>query len=221
MAELNQEPAARYHWLVRYVCTLLATVGALLIRQTLEKMVGGSLPPFVIFLPTIMTVALIAGMGPGIFATFVSAVLADYFFIFPIGFGIGNMIDIIGLFLFVSMGIYMSVVAGRYLNLRKNLEKTVAERSSALQDANEELASLNEELAMANEELTVTNEELQAQQEEIQFHLEELGRKNDELNSMNRTMVGRELRMIELKGEVNELCSKAGESPRYAMKEQS
>jgi len=44
---------------------------------------------------------------------------------------------------------------------------------------------------------------------------EELRVANEELTTFNRAMVGRELRMIELKKEINELCVKAGAAPRY------
>jgi two-component system CheB/CheR fusion protein len=40
---------------------------------------------------------------------------------------------------------------------------------------------------------------------------------NDELERLNRAMVGRELRMVELKKEVNELCVKAGLQPPYKL----
>lgn len=43
----------------------------------------------------------------------------------------------------------------------------------------------------------------------------ELRARNDELERFNRAGVDRELRMIELKKEINELCLKAGEEPRY------
>ncbi len=39
---------------------------------------------------------------------------------------------------------------------------------------------------------------------------------NDELLRFNQAMVGRELRMVELKQEINELCGKLGQPPRYA-----
>jgi len=40
---------------------------------------------------------------------------------------------------------------------------------------------------------------------------------NEELTRFNRAMVGRELRMVELKEEVNQLCGSAGQPPRYAL----
>jgi PAS domain S-box-containing protein len=45
---------------------------------------------------------------------------------------------------------------------------------------------------------------------------EELRARNAELEQFNRAMVGRELRMIELKQEINELCRRLGEPPRHA-----
>lgn len=47
-------------------------------------------------------------------------------------------------------------------------------------------------------------------EQEILRHMEELER-------FNRVSVGRELRMIELKKEINELCARLGEAPRYSM----
>jgi two-component system CheB/CheR fusion protein len=44
---------------------------------------------------------------------------------------------------------------------------------------------------------------------------EELRASNDELEMFNRAAVGRELRMIDLKREVNALVARAGEPPRY------
>lgn len=54
-------------------------------------------------------------------------------------------------------------------------------------------------------------------QEEIALHAEELVRANEELVRFNRAVVGRELRMIELKREVNELCETVGLPPRYRL----
>jgi PAS domain S-box-containing protein len=45
---------------------------------------------------------------------------------------------------------------------------------------------------------------------------EEIRVRNDELELFNRAATGRELRMIELKQEINELCRRLGEPPRHA-----
>jgi GAF domain-containing protein len=47
--------------------------------------------------------------------------------------------------------------------------------------------------------------------------VEELRASNEELNQFNHAMVGRELRMIELKEDINALCRRLGEPPRHAM----
>jgi PAS domain S-box-containing protein len=52
---------------------------------------------------------------------------------------------------------------------------------------------------------------------EIQKYVNELRSANEELTRFNRNMVGRELRMIELKKEVNALCGQAGQLLRYPM----
>jgi hypothetical protein len=46
---------------------------------------------------------------------------------------------------------------------------------------------------------------------------EELRAKLDELKRFNAVAVGREARMIELKKEVNELCARTGDAPRYPL----
>jgi PAS domain S-box-containing protein len=50
---------------------------------------------------------------------------------------------------------------------------------------------------------------------QIQRQMQELAQANEELSQFNRAMVGRELRMIELKQEINALCAAAGQPARY------
>jgi PAS domain S-box-containing protein len=52
---------------------------------------------------------------------------------------------------------------------------------------------------------------------EIERYLGELRASNEELTRFNRAAVDRELRMVELKKEINDLCSKAGLPLRYKM----
>ena len=52
---------------------------------------------------------------------------------------------------------------------------------------------------------------------EILRRADELKIVNEELERFNRAMVDREIRMIELKKQVNELCGQAGQPPRYPL----
>jgi PAS domain S-box-containing protein len=54
-------------------------------------------------------------------------------------------------------------------------------------------------------------------EEQIRRHADDLRANNEELERLNRAMTGRELRMIELKKEVNELNAKTGAPPRYSL----
>jgi two-component system CheB/CheR fusion protein len=54
-------------------------------------------------------------------------------------------------------------------------------------------------------------------EEMIRRQVEELRVSNDELMRLNGVMEGRELRMIELKKEVNELLARMGEPARYPL----
>jgi hypothetical protein len=57
--------------------------------------------------------------------------------------------------------------------------------------------------------------ERKSTEEEIKRRAEELKTMNEELSRFNRAAVDRELRMIELKKQVNELCAKLGMEPKY------
>ena len=52
-------------------------------------------------------------------------------------------------------------------------------------------------------------------EEALRQKAEALRASNDELEQFNRAMVGRELRMIELKQEINELCGRLGAPSRH------
>lgn len=54
-------------------------------------------------------------------------------------------------------------------------------------------------------------------EDQLRCRLEELRQANEDLALFNTAAVGRELRMIELKQEINELCLQAGQSPRYEL----
>ena len=108
-------PARWLHrWPGRYGAALLAVVVATLAHYALGLALG-LLPPFVLFLPTIMLVALVAGFGPGIFATLLSTISVALFFWAPLNlYGINRTRDIVGLALFSGIGALISGLTGLY-----------------------------------------------------------------------------------------------------------
>jgi PAS domain S-box-containing protein len=59
--------------------------------------------------------------------------------------------------------------------------------------------------------------ELLRRREELERHVEELRASNAELQYFNRVMIDRELRMVELKKEVDALRAQLGQPPRYTV----
>jgi FixJ family two-component response regulator len=112
-------------------------------------------------------------------------------------------------------------------NLRRaheELEVRVRERTAELNSANETLrasrvAALNlmEDAVIARREAEETSDRLRIEIAERERAEEELRASNEELTRFNSAAVDRELRMIELKEEVNELCGRVGEEPRYPL----
>ena len=82
-----------------YGFALVAVSAATLLRYGLDVALGFT-QPFILFYPTIMLIALLGGFGPGLFATLLSAGMADYFLMEPLNsFAIQATRDIVGLLL--------------------------------------------------------------------------------------------------------------------------
>ena len=129
---------ARYRWLLRYGSALAAVGAGLMLRLALTAWVGPGLPTYITFYPVVMVVALLAGLGPGLVATLVAALVADYWFLGPINqFGVANLTDAVGLGLFFGMGIFMSLVAEHYR--RERLKAAAYDKDLALRESREEL----------------------------------------------------------------------------------
>jgi methyl-accepting chemotaxis protein len=76
-------------------------------------------------------------------------------------------------------------------------------KAEELARVNEELASTNEELLQSNEELQSATEELRKATERAQKAKEEAENKSVKLDRFNKYTVGRELKMVEMKGEID------------------
>lgn len=105
------------------------------------------------------------------------------------------------------------------LKLNEELRRNVAGLSVAnasLRDARRATLNIMDDLIAARKRTEEASAELRHEVEERKRAEEELKQRNEDLMRFNTASVGRELRMIELKKEVNELCGRAGEAPRYS-----
>jgi PAS domain S-box-containing protein len=122
----------------RYALAVVATAAAYAVRVGLEAWAGPGLPIYITFYPAVMAVALLAGAGPGLLTTALTASLVAWAILPPVySLAITSPIDSAGLVLFLSMGVFMSSVAGLY---RRSRAKAAAyEREQALRDSQAEV----------------------------------------------------------------------------------
>ena len=101
-------------WPRRYGLSALVVLLATSIRYALQILVG-PLPPFIVFVPAILLVSLLAGWGPGIIATVLSsASIALLFRASLIVFGANPWREMTGLVLFCGVGTLISGLAASY-----------------------------------------------------------------------------------------------------------
>jgi PAS domain S-box-containing protein len=98
------------HIFIRYTVALLAVIACLELRLLLNPFLGVNVP-FITFFFGVMVAAWYGGFGPGIVAALASTVVADYFFIAPVGSYSFNSANALGLSLFVMEAIGISVLS--------------------------------------------------------------------------------------------------------------
>jgi len=115
----------------RYLFAVAAV--ALLLRLVIVRQVG-EIPTYVTFYPVVFTVALLAGLGPGLLATALSGLAAMYWAIPPVGsFRIIRVADAVGLSIFSLTSIAVSIVLELYRRSRTraaDYEMELAQRRS-------------------------------------------------------------------------------------------
>ncbi len=127
---------------LRYSLAVVVVAVALALRLTFSRVFGSGLT-YITFSPAVMLAAVLGGFGPGLFATVLSALAADYFIIPPVrGFAIADAGDAVGLALFVAMGVFMSGVAGLYHRSRRRAEEY--ERELLVRKSDERFRNLAE-----------------------------------------------------------------------------
>ena len=108
--------------IARYAMAVVLVLAALLLRLAFIRYFGMQLPPFITCFPAIMLVALFGGVGPGLLATASAGLLTAYFVLEPIGsLAVVDPSDGITLGIFVAMGTFMSLIAGRYRDSQQQI----------------------------------------------------------------------------------------------------
>ena len=88
--------------LPRYLAAVIAVLLAFLIREALVRRFG-ELPPYIVFYPVVLLVAMLVDFWAGALATTVSALLAVWWMMPPVGqLTIGRTSDAIGLTIFCT-----------------------------------------------------------------------------------------------------------------------
>ncbi len=122
--------AIKSHLLIRYIVAIVLVVIAFLSRHALMYLIGAQLTPFITFLPIVIIVALLLGLGPGLLATAIAAVLSAYYIFPPIRQTYTSENSyIINIILFITMSILMCYVAWLHERTRVRVSKLEAEHA--------------------------------------------------------------------------------------------
>jgi len=114
---------------LRYGGAVLVVTVAATLRHVLDQSFGISVATFITFFPATFLAAAMGGLGPGILATVLSGVIADYFFLDPPGIGVEKLSDVVNLAIFVPTGIGISVLAESVERVRRRSVETLRKSS--------------------------------------------------------------------------------------------
>ncbi|MDP9175568.1 MAG: PAS domain S-box protein [Planctomycetota bacterium] len=106
----------------RYLFAALAVLIAVLIRELIVQNLGnfGRTQDYLIYCVEVIVVALVAGVAPAIFASFLSAVAAAFWVLPPEGvFVFYNIASVLGLVSFFAVGCILSLIIGHYGLIRQ------------------------------------------------------------------------------------------------------
>ncbi len=138
----------------RYIGAILAVIVAFGLYMVMTAFLGPGLPTYILFYPAIIVVAILAGFGPGLLATILSVMVADFFIIPPVGqFSITQPVDEVGAVLFSGFGIIISGVSELY---RRNRKKAAAyDKNRALRETLREKEFLADILEHASQPFAI------------------------------------------------------------------
>jgi PAS domain S-box-containing protein len=123
--------AGRSNWL-RYGVAVLVVGMALLVKLLLDPLIAEQ-SPFLLLSGAVMVGAWFGGLGPGLLATVLGALGADYFFLPPEGSFTGLGAAFLPLFLFMLQGLLISLLAAALRSARQRADSSALEARSHLE----------------------------------------------------------------------------------------
>jgi PAS domain S-box-containing protein len=121
--ERSKMPKTTRSALARFGIVPLAVATALLLRFLLWPLLGAELP-FLLLWPAVMFSAWYGGFGPGLLATLLSALAAHTFLLEPrLAFVVSDPNGIMGMGLFVLLGVFISLLSERLRQAKRRLEE--------------------------------------------------------------------------------------------------
>ena len=138
-----------------YAVAVAGTAAAALLRWVIG-LTAGEIPPFITFYPVTLLSAALGGTGPGLAATFLTALAATFFFIEPRGHvAITSTADGVGLLIFVGINVAISLVGGRLRTAHLRLQA----QNAHLQSSDEQLRLQTAALDCAANAIVITDRE--------------------------------------------------------------
>lgn len=120
--------------LVRYGVAVTSVVVALVLKLLLNPVIGQEATPFRLFLAAIVISAWFGGLLPGLFATFLTIPIVNYFFLHPVSTftGLGPTVGSLGLF--AVEGVLVSALVAALHTARGRAEAKTAEARAHQED---------------------------------------------------------------------------------------
>ena len=117
----------------RYALAVLAVVAAITLTFGL-RLLGPLQVAFILFYPTIVVVAMVAGLGPGILASALAAAAGGYFFLEPrFSFTVRTPQDVVGPALFAFIGVFLTILTHSRTEAREALRTTETDQKRYLE----------------------------------------------------------------------------------------
>lgn len=132
-----------------YAISVAVVGAAFALRYFLVLRLGAPLPAYIIFYPAVMLVAVLAGLGPGLLATALAALLADLLILPPVGhLFVTGLSDAAALLIFIAMGVFISLIAERHRRTLRSVALYKTEKALRLSEAQLRQASEYRQLAI-------------------------------------------------------------------------